>query len=57
MVKQGGVVLPMWTDVWLDISMVDNFLDSSLFLFGGSWWEVANGFSKIMILVSESIRK
>lgn len=57
MVKQGGVVLPMWTDVWLDILVVDNFLDSSLFLFGGSWWEVANGFSKIMILVSESIRK
>jgi hypothetical protein len=45
MVKQGGVVLPMWPDVWLDILVVDNFLDSSLFLFGGgggSLWEVGD---------------
>lgn len=49
--KQCGMVLPVWPIVWLDILVVDNFSSSSLFSFGGSLWEVVNGFSKIMISV------
>lgn len=49
--KQCGMVLPVWPNVWMDILVVDNFTGSSLFSFGGSLWEVVNGFSRIMISV------
>lgn len=49
--KQCGMVLPVWPDGCLEILVVDNFSGLSFFSFGGSLWEVVNGFSKFVFSV------